>query len=238
MDLGPFVDHDQRAFELAHVLGVDSEIGLQGEFDLHARRDVDKRPARPDGRVEGRELVVLRRNDFREMLSQQVGMLAQGRVGVGEDNALLAQLVFERSVDHLALELGLHAGEELLLRLGDTQLVERLFDLRGHVVPTPALVVGRFEVVVDILEIDGDVAAPLGRRLRLEDSQAAQPKLAHPIGFVLDVGYLLDDFGIDTFSGLEYGRGLRTEIVFVDFANRVGRFGSCCFGCHVASRPR
>ena len=60
---GPFIDDDQRPLELAHVLGVDAEIGLQREFDLHALGHVDERPARPDGRVEGRELVVVRRND-------------------------------------------------------------------------------------------------------------------------------------------------------------------------------
>ena len=36
MHLGPFVDDDQRPLELAHVLGVDAEIGLQREVDLHA----------------------------------------------------------------------------------------------------------------------------------------------------------------------------------------------------------
>ena len=36
MHLGPFVDDDQRPLELAHVLGVDAEVGLQRELDLHA----------------------------------------------------------------------------------------------------------------------------------------------------------------------------------------------------------
>ena len=58
VDLGPFVDDDQRPLELAHLLGIDAEIGLQRELDLHARGHVDERTTRPDGRVEGGKLVV------------------------------------------------------------------------------------------------------------------------------------------------------------------------------------
>ena len=71
MHLGPFVDDDQRPLELPHLLGVDAEIGLQRELDLHALRHVDERAARPDGRVERRELVVFRRNDRAEVLAEQ-----------------------------------------------------------------------------------------------------------------------------------------------------------------------
>ena len=88
MHLGPFVDDDQRPLELAHVLGVDAEIGLQRELDLHALGHVDERAARPDGRVQRGELVVGRRNDRGEVLAHQIGMLADGRVGIGEDHAL------------------------------------------------------------------------------------------------------------------------------------------------------
>ena len=54
MDLRPFLDEDQGPLELAHVLGVDPEIGLERDVDLDAGRDVDERPARPDRRVEAR----------------------------------------------------------------------------------------------------------------------------------------------------------------------------------------
>ncbi len=97
MHLGPFVDDDQRPLELAHVLGVDAEIGLQRELDLHALGHVDERAARPDGRVERGELVVVRRNDRAEVLAHQVGVLADGRVGVGEDHALLAEVFLAAS---------------------------------------------------------------------------------------------------------------------------------------------
>ena len=70
VDLGPFVDDDQRPFELAHVLGVDAEVGLQGKFDLHALGHVDERAAGPDRRVERGELIVVGRNDLGEVFPQ------------------------------------------------------------------------------------------------------------------------------------------------------------------------
>ena len=41
--LAALVGDDQRALELAHVLGVDAEVGLQRHLDVHARRHVDER---------------------------------------------------------------------------------------------------------------------------------------------------------------------------------------------------
>ena len=106
MDLGPFLDDDQRPLELAHVLGVDPEIGLERDVDLDARRDVDERPAAPDRRVERGELVVLDRDDRAEVLLHQVGMLADRRVGVDEDDPLLLQVFAQAVIDDLRLVLG------------------------------------------------------------------------------------------------------------------------------------
>ena len=39
------VRDDQRALELPHVLGVDAEVGLQGDVDVHTLRHVDERTA-------------------------------------------------------------------------------------------------------------------------------------------------------------------------------------------------
>src|SRR3954465_10396150 len=40
--VGALVGDDQRPLELAHVLGVDPEVGLQRHLDVHARRHVDE----------------------------------------------------------------------------------------------------------------------------------------------------------------------------------------------------
>ena len=174
--LGPFVDDDQRPLELPHVLGVDAEIGLQRKLDLHALGHVDERPARPDGRIEGRELVVGRRNDLGEIFAHQVRMLADRRIGVGEDHALAAQVFFQRAVDHFAFELGLHAGQELLFGLGNAQPIERLLDFLRHFVPGFALLIGRLQVVENVLEVDGDISAPVRHRLGVENLQALRKR--------------------------------------------------------------
>ena len=122
-------------------------------------------------------------------------MLADRGVGVGEDHALPAQVFLQRAVDDFALELGLHAGQELLLGLGNAQPVEGLLDFVGHVVPGLALMVGRLEVVEDVLEVDVDVAAPARHRLGVEDVQALQPEVAHPVRLVLHLRNLVDDLG-------------------------------------------
>ncbi|HZQ04028.1 MAG TPA: hypothetical protein VFA88_08405, partial [Gaiellaceae bacterium] len=116
--IGVFVDDDHRPFELAHVLGVDPEVGLQRHRHLDARRDVDERPARPHRRVEGGELVVVRRDHPAEPRPHDLGVLAQRGVHVGEDHALLLEVLAVAVVDDLGLVLRGDAGEVLALGLG------------------------------------------------------------------------------------------------------------------------
>ena len=166
---GPFIDDDQRPLELPHPLGVDAEIRLERKVDLHALGHVDERAARPDSRIQGRELVVVGWDDRSQILAHQIRMLADGRVRVGEDHALLGKILFQRAIDDFALELRLYAGEKLLLSFRDAQPVECLLDLFRHVVPGLALVFGRFEIVIDVLEVEADVTAPLGHLLLKEN---------------------------------------------------------------------
>ena len=73
------VGDDQRPLELAHVLGVDAEVGLQRDVDLHALGHVDERAAGPDRGVERGELVVADRDDRAEVLLEELLVLAQAR---------------------------------------------------------------------------------------------------------------------------------------------------------------
>ena len=174
MDLGPLLDDDQRPLELAHVLGVDPEVRLQRDVDLHPRRHVDERSAAPDRRVEGGELVVLDRDHGAEVLLDQVGILAHRGVGINEDDPLFLQVFAEAVIDDLGLVLGADARQELALGLGNAQLVEGVLDLRRHVVPRLPLAIGGLHVVVDIIEIQpGKVAAPVRRRFLAEDLRCA-----------------------------------------------------------------
>ena len=105
VDLGAFLDDDQGALELAHVFGVDAEIGLQGDVDLDAGGYVEERAARPDRRVERGEFIVLDRDDRGEVFADQVGMFADRGVGIDEDDAFLLKVVAEAVVDDFRLVL-------------------------------------------------------------------------------------------------------------------------------------
>ena len=176
------------------------------------------------------ELVVGGRDDRAEILAEQVRILAHGRVGVGEDHALLGQVLAERAVDDLALVLGLHAGEELLLGLGNPQLVEGVLDLRRHVFPGVALAVGGLEIIEHVLEIDVDPPAPQRHRLGIEDIQALEAKLPHPRRLALHCRDFLDDLPVQSLAGLEHVVLVVAEIVFIDFAQHIlgASFGIRC----------
>ena len=142
--VGALVGDDQRPLELAHVLGVDPEVGLQRDVDVHARRHVDERAARPHGGVERGELVVAGRDHRAEVLLEEVLVLAQGGVGVEEDDALLLQVLADLVVDDLGLVLRRDTGDEaLLLRLGDAEPVVGVLDVLGQVLPGRGLLLGR-----------------------------------------------------------------------------------------------
>ena len=81
------------------------------------------------------------------------------------------------------------------------------------------MLVGRFQIVVDVLEIQVDVAAPFGHRFGFKNIKCFQAKLPHPIGFVFDVGNLIHYIFIEALLSLEDAGGFRTEVVFVDFAD-------------------
>ena len=217
------VDDDQRPLELPHALRVDAEVGLQREVDLHPGRNVDKRPTRPDGRVQRGEFIVVRRDDFAEVLAEQFGVLLHRRVRIGEDDALLGEFLLERSVDYLALELGFHARDQtLLLRLENAELVVGVLNFGRDIFPGGRLLLGWLEVIVDIIEVDADLAAPVGHWFRLEDLERPETELPHPLGLALHLRDLLDDFAVQTLASFEHAGRLGDEVVLVDIADDIG----------------
>ena len=107
-------------------------------------------------------------------------------VGVEEDHALLLEVLLQLVVDDLRLVLRADAGEVLLLGLGDPQLVPGVLDVGGEVLPRVRLILGRLDVVEDVVEVDlAEIAAPLGHRAGIEIVEALVPELAHPVRLVL-----------------------------------------------------
>ena len=177
MDVGALVHDDQGPLELAHVLGVDPEIGLQRDFHLYVLRHVDERAAGPYRGVQRGELVVARRNHRAEVLAEQIRLLPQRGVRVEEDDALFLEVFPDLVVDDLGLVLGGHARDEpLLFRLGDAEPVVGVLDIGGQLVPARGLLLGGADEVLDVVEVDfRQVGAPGGQRLAAEVLQALQP---------------------------------------------------------------
>ena len=196
---------DERPLELAHLLGVDAEVGLEGDIHVDALRQIDEAAAAPGRGVQGGELVVVGRDDGAEVLTHQLRVLTKGGVGVHEDDALLGQVLADVVVHHLRVVLGAHAGQELPLGLGDAQLVEGPLDVVGHVVPVLDLGLGGLDVVVDLIELDvGEVAAPVGQGPLPEVVQGLEADGAHPLRLLLHPGDLFHHFLREAALGLEY----------------------------------
>src|SRR5208282_6319208 len=123
--------------ELADVPRVDAEVRLERDASVDPGRHVDEAPARPDGAVESRKLVVVVRHDLPEVLPENVRVLLQSGVRVAEDDALGREVLADLVVDRPAVVLSTHPSEELALRLGDPELIEGVLDVRGEVLPAP-----------------------------------------------------------------------------------------------------
>jgi hypothetical protein len=131
-------------------------------------------------------------------------VLPERRVGVEEDDALGGQVLLELVVDDLRLVLRSDAGKVLLLRLRDAELVPRVLDVGGQVLPRVGLLLGRLDVVVDVVEVDvGQVSAPHRQRPREEVVEAPVPELPHPVGLVLVGRDGVDQLVVDPAPRLE-----------------------------------
>ena len=202
MHAAPLVGDDQRPLELAHVLGVDPEVGLERQLHVNALGNVDERAARPDRGVQRGELVVVRRDDGPEVLAEQVRVLLERLIRPEKDDALLLEVLADVVVDDLGVILPADAGEVLLLRLGDAELVVRAPDVVRHVVPALDRLVRGRDVVVDVLEVDSrQVGAPLRHRSRLEMAVRLEAQLRHPRGLALETTDLLDDLSRQALAG-------------------------------------
>ena len=112
------------------------------------------------------------RDDGREILAHDVGILLDGGVHVAEEHALLFELFADVVIDDFRFVLRGDAGEELALGFGDAQAVERPLDVVGDVVPRALGAVGRVHEVVDVGEVDlveQRGVAPRRHRLAKED---------------------------------------------------------------------
>ena len=198
--VGALVGDDQRALELAHVLGVDPEVGLQRDLDVDALGHVDERATRPHRGVERGELVVTHGDDGVEVLLEELRVLLERGVGVQEDDALGLELLVDLVVDDLGLVLRRDTGDQAgLLGLGDAELVVGVLDVRRQVVPGLGLLLGGAHEVLDVVEVDAvEVRAPLGHRLAAEELEALQAQVEHPLRLALERRDVADHVLVET----------------------------------------
>ena len=134
--LRAFIDDDEGALELAEILGVDPEIGLERMLHFHAWRHVDERSAAENGAVQRAEFVVADRNDFAEPFPENFRMIFQPLGAAHENDALLADRFLDVRINRLAVELRFDAGEEFALLFGDAEPLESALHIVRDVFPT------------------------------------------------------------------------------------------------------
>jgi hypothetical protein len=216
---------------------------LMRHLDVHARRDVHERAARPHRRVERGELVVVRRDDRGEVLAHEVLMLAQAGVHVHEHDALLLELLVDLVVDDLGLVLRAHTGQELALGLGDAEAVEGLLHVLGDVVPGALGPLGRAYEVVDVVEVDAGEhrRAPRGHRAGEEVVERLEAEGEHPLGLVLERADLRDELAGQALRRLEevvlgIVEAVLLRVVGVDPLEGL-LLGDRLRRCHVVTQP-
>ncbi len=200
----PFVGDNQGPLELAEVLRVYAEVGLERNIDVDPRRNVDEAPTGPGRAVEGGELVVVVGNNRPEILPHQLRMLPYRRLRITENDTLLRELFLDVVVDHLGVVLSADPRQELALRLGDSDAVEGVLDVLRNVVPALPLLLRGGGVVDQVVEVEiREVGPPVDHRLRLKGVKRLKAKLRHPLGFFLVGRDRPDHFLVETFAGLE-----------------------------------
>jgi hypothetical protein len=185
--------NNQRALELTYVLRIDTEVGLQGDFHAHALWYIDKAATTPHRAVERGEFIIRRRNNGAEVLFDDVGILAQRCIHVGEDHAQFLKVFAYLVVDRFTLVLRRHARQVVLFSLWNTQPIKGVLNFCWDITPGLALLRDWFDIVVDLVKVyPREVRAPRWQRTLFEEAQALETELPHPTGLALHFGDLLN----------------------------------------------
>src|SRR5258708_12591769 len=202
--IGAGSSNDEGALELTHVLGVDTEVGLQGDLHADTLWYINEAATTPHRAVQSCELVVGIRDNCAKVLFDQIGVQAQGRIHIGEDNTQFLQVFAYLVINRFTLVLGSHARKELALGLWNTQAIKGIFDLGRDLFPGLTLLLHGFDIVVDIVKVDARQISAPGRHWTFPKMlQAFQAELPHPTGLALHFVYLFNSFPSKSSFGLE-----------------------------------
>ena len=222
-NIAAFIGNYQRPLELPRPFAVDAEVGGQLHRAAHALGDVAEGAVGEDGRVQGRVEVVGVGHNGADVLPHEVRVVLDCLRHGAKNDAVLGELLLERSGDGHAVENGVHGhtGQSLLLFQGDAQLLVGLENLRVHLVQALQLLHrlgGR--VVDDVLEVHRRVVnvGPARPLLLVQQGEEVvvrlETPLQHPLRFVLLCGNESDYVFVQTLGG--YLRlNVRNEAVLV-----------------------
>ena len=103
----------QGPLELAHVLGVDPEVGLERDLDVDALGDQMNDPPDHTAELSAANLLSFAGSAIAQCSRNSSSCSLRGRWSVGqEQDALLLQVLADLVVDDLALVLGGHPGDQ------------------------------------------------------------------------------------------------------------------------------
>ena len=100
VDIRSAICNDERSFELSHVVAIDTEVSLERNVNMDSRWNIDEGASGPNRTVECCKLVVVRRNDCREILPENLFMFTKSAIAVRENDALLFELFLNIVVDN------------------------------------------------------------------------------------------------------------------------------------------
>ncbi|MCG3121557.1 MAG: hypothetical protein ALAOOOJD_04712 [bacterium] len=147
-------------------------------------------------------------------------MFPQRRLGIQKNHAQLFPLFLQGMINHFGLILRADAAEKLALGLGNAEAIKRLLDIGRHVVPTPALLFARPDIIMNVVEVEiVQVAAPLRHGAFHKMIQRFQTDVAHPFRFLFVFGNLFDNAPAQAFAAFEdvFFRIGKAVFIIIDF---------------------
>ena len=221
---------DQCVLKLPGPLGVEPEIRLERNLQMHALRDIHKRAARPDCTVQGCKLMICRRNQLHEMIPDHVRIRAMQRAfDVRVDNAQLLGEVLNIVVNQLRVVLSANARKRLPFRLRNAKALEGILDLLRHAVPVVRHLCVRADIGRDVLHIQSfNGRTPVRHLGVIVDFQRLHAEIMHPLRVIFLFGYLLDNL-----RGQAFLDAVCVLLFIPEVIHAPVNVGNICFLCHL-----
>src|SRR6266480_408246 len=164
-DLRPAIGDDHVALEWLDLGIVRANLGLERDADRDAGRDVEERSFGPEGGVQGRNRIVVRRDDGGQIRSQGIRNPCQGRWQSIESDAARLEIGADRTIGLLGRLEGSEAGQNRRIR--------------GWNLPCGRSIRRNDRPEIELAQEGG----PRGNAVGPNQVEPPQPLAQHPIGF-------------------------------------------------------